>query len=113
MNELISEKFEACTSFSPDVLQEIVSTDGYIKYRQNFKIEDFRKKIIPHKMGDFTEPLYNFMLIECKKNDKNQARIGKNNIIIREDVEFREKIVLSLIGLLSGGKLHFDITILR
>lgn len=104
----LDNKFAACTSFSPEILQEIVSTDGYKKYRQKFKIEDFRKKLIPHKMGEFAEPLYNFMLIECKKNDKNQASIEKNKIITREHLEFQEEIVLSLIGLLSGGKLYFD-----
>ena len=77
MNELISENFLACTSFSPEELHDIVSLDVYRKFKETFKKEDFREKLIPHDMVEYVEPLYDFMLIQCKKHDSNKVRLEK------------------------------------
>jgi hypothetical protein len=110
MNEFTSEKFLACTSFSFEDLHNIVSHDVYKKYKNRFKMEDFREKLILHDMDEYTEPLYDFMLIECKKHDDSQVHSAKINDITRSNLEFQENLVETLLGLISGGKLHASIT---
>lgn len=109
MDEFTKEKFLALTSFSPEMLHGIISSGIYKKYRDRFKKEDFRAKLILHDMDEYTELLYDFMLIECKKLDENQVRLGGIIQITRSELEFLENMVESLMGLLSGGKLDANI----
>ncbi len=70
---------------------DIVSLDVYRKFKETFKKEDFREKLIPHDMVEYVEPLYDFMLIQCKKHDSNKVRLEKNNLTSREDLKFKER----------------------
>jgi hypothetical protein len=114
-SELISldEKISACTSHSIGILKDLTSVSHYDKYRKEFKIDEFRQKLVSYKMDEYTDPLYDYMLLECRKNDKDQNNSDRFKENTRQYLVFQEELVMTLRLLLSGGKLYPAINIPR
>ena len=108
--QILDEQFLACTSRSLDELRQLASSDRINKYQQKFSLEEFKERLIPHKMEEFSEPLYLYMILELKKHD----RIGNNQLghsmYSHQNLVFQDELVVSLKELLSGGQLNTVIT---
>lgn len=109
--EMLDERFMACTGYSTEQLKEVASLPIYDQSKKDYPIKEFVKKLEAHKMDEYTEPLYNYMLIECKKHNHVQNRGEKNKSITSQNLVFQEQLVESLKELLSGGTLLVEINI--
>lgn len=108
--QILDEKFLACTSLSLDELRHLVSSSCLNKYKQKYNFEEFQERLILYQMEEFSEPLYLYMTLQRQKHDpilKNQLRYF---MATRQNLVFQEELVVSLKELLSGGKLNSAIT---
>jgi len=108
--ELLDEKFMACTSYSTDILRELLAHGSLKSFMQKYDKKKFRDALIPHQMELFAEPLYLFMILQKKQLDhhkKNRVRYAGKQ---RQRLERNEEIVSILKELLTGGQLKIGIT---
>lgn len=108
--QLLDEKFLACTSLPIDELAHTVSHDRFKKYKLKYNIKNFHEKLIPHQMEEFSEPLFLYMIFQLKIHEGNKNNLLGYFITRRQSLIFQEELVVSLKELLSGGKLDIVIT---
>lgn len=104
------EIFQACTSYSLEELRLFASHRLYNKLLQKFSIKAFREMMIAHGMDEYTEPLFYYMIIVCKKIEKFPERLERELIVNKDDVDFKVELVRALKALLEGAILESTIT---
>lgn len=107
--QITDNKFEACTSYSTDVLQRFTAADIFIPYKQKYAIEEFRQKLIPYQMEEFTVPLYNYMILALRQNNNIVKKPITSSRSLLKDLLYKQELVLSLKNLISGGKIEVKI----
>lgn len=110
MDKLTEEKFEAVTGYSMMEYIQFTSFKKYDRYKNEYKIEDFKQILTTTPLSEFAEPLYYYLIIASQKQDHFSTNNERYNDNYRQELSYKEELVVTLMELLSGGNLHISIT---
>jgi len=90
--EILDEKFQACTSYSLDDLKLLTSSVINSKKKQKVDFVDFKSKLIGSPLEDYSEHLYYFMVLAQKRDIKRKMN-NPDSIKYNQNLGFKEQLV--------------------
>ena len=110
MDKLTEEKFEAVTGYSMMEYILFTSFKKYDRYKNEYKIEDFKQILTTTPLHEFSEPLYYYLILASQKQGQFSTHNKRYNDNYRQDLSYKEELIVTLMDLLSGGNLRSTIT---
>jgi hypothetical protein len=109
MDKLTEEKFEAVTGYSMMEYIQFTSFKKYDRYKNKYKVEDFKQILTTPPLSEFAEPLYYYLILGSQRQDHFLTHNEQYNDNYRQDLSYKEELVVTLMDLLSGGNLRSTI----